>query len=328
VSSALDTLLDRRLLLVTGKGGTGKSTLAVAIARLAARQGLETVVVELGDEAALPPLLSSTPEGVPEGDGRDPVPIGDHLHTLRIHPLEALTEYLELQIPIRPMVHLVTRNPAFRRLLEAAPGWRDLITLGKLWHLESLRDGGRPRWDLIVVDAPATGHGLSFLSIPRVVVETVRMGPLRRHTDWVQDLLMDPARTLVLPVTLLEDLPVRETLELCARVRELGFTLGPVLVNAVEPEPDIPKIEEVLASLGRIPESDAPPGLPPDVLGACIDHAVRRASLQRIFLEELERVQSLPLVEVPAFPGGVWGPDAITRVADALERSIEGGAIA
>ena len=174
MSSALETLLERRLLLITGKGGTGKSTLAVAIARLAARRGLETVVVELGDETTLPPLLTDRPEEFPEGDGRNPVAVAPHLHTLRIRPLEALTEYLELQIPIRPMVHLLTRNAAFRRLLEAAPGWRDLITLGKLWHLESLRDDGRPRWDLIVVDAPATGHGLSFLSIPGVVLETVQ----------------------------------------------------------------------------------------------------------------------------------------------------------
>jgi anion-transporting ArsA/GET3 family ATPase len=322
VRASPEALFERRLLLVAGKGGTGKSTLSVALAILAARRGLRTVVIELGNEPTLGPLLCEHPEDLPPGDGRSPVEVEPRLSTLRIDPLEALTEYLELHLYVRPVVGLVVRNPAFRRLLDAAPGWRELITLGKLWHLESRRDGSAPRWDLLVVDTPATGHGLSLLSAPQVVMETVRMGPLRRHTDWVRALLGDPSRTLVVPVTLPEELPVRETLELCDRVRGLGFSTGPILVNAVEPEPALQDVPGVLRALERVPDADAPPGLAPGVLARCLDHAVRRARLQRMFLGELEQETKLPLVEVPFLPRGVSGPGDVAELASELEAAI------
>lgn len=317
-----DSLFDRRLLIVTGKGGTGKSTLAAGLALLAARRGLDTVIVELGEEPTIGPLLVERPGELLRGDGRNPVPIGPRLFTLRIDPLEALTEYLELQFYVRPVVGFVTRNPAFRRLLDAAPGWRELITLGKLWHLESQRVADRPRWDLLVVDAPATGHGLSLLSVPHVVLETVRLGPLRRHTDWVQGLLTDPKRTLVLPVTLPEELPVRETLDLCRRVRELGLATGPILANGIEPRPALHDVPAVLEALGRIPSSNDSPSLSPETLARCLDHAVRRTSQQRFFLEELGRAERGPLVEIPFLPEGVSSPGRMAELASALETSL------
>jgi anion-transporting ArsA/GET3 family ATPase len=101
---------------------------------------------------------------------------------MRIDPYEALAEYLGLQIGLRGVVRRVFGNRAFRQLMDASPGWRELITLGKIWHLEQMKEAnGKPRFDLIVVDAPATGHGLTFLDVPRVVGSAVRAGPLRRH---------------------------------------------------------------------------------------------------------------------------------------------------
>ncbi len=323
MSGPLETLLARRLLLVTGKGGTGKTTIAAALALLAARRGLETVIIEIGDSGALPPLLFDKPDALPSGNHRQPVPVCPHLYTLEVDPLESLREYLELQFRVGRVVGLVTRNAGFRRLLEVAPGWRELITLGKLWHLESQVQGDRPRWDLLVVDAPATGHGLSFLSVPRVVIETVRMGPLRRHTDRVHALLTDPERTLVLPVTHLEELPVRETLELCEGLRGLGLSTGPIVANAIEPEPEVQEPHEVLRWLERVPVNETPPGLPPEVLGRCLDHAVRRASLQNLFLRELRDHESGPVIGVPFLPRGVQQPEDLRLVSEALEAALE-----
>jgi anion-transporting ArsA/GET3 family ATPase len=330
MSQALDQLLDRRILLVTGKGGTGKTTLAAVIGRLGAQRGLETVVVEIGDDPAVLPLLTDDPESLPPCDGRNPVPVAPHLYAFQVDPLEALTEYLELQFYVRPIVSLVTRNRGFRRLLDAAPGWRELITLGKIWHLATRQTPeGTPRWDLLIVDAPATGHGLSFISVPRVVLETVRMGPLRRHTDWVQGLITDPTQTLVVPVTLAEELPVRETLELCEGVRDLGLTVGLIVANAVEKAPQLENPSEWKAWLEQVPKSQAPRGLPIAVLLECMDHALRRAALHASFVAELQKTAKEPVLQLPALAGGVQRVEQVSELASALEQALaRSGAIA
>ena len=314
-------LLSRRLLIVTGKGGVGKTSLAAALGVMAARRGIDTVVVEVGGERAIPDLLQEPGEAPEAGDGRQPVRISPHLYSLHLDPLEALTEYLELQIRVRPLVRLLVRNAGFHRLLEAAPGWRELITLGKLWHLESQRCGGEPQWDLLVVDAPATGHGLALLSVPEVVLETVRLGPLRRHTDWVQALIRDPERTLVLPVSLPEELPVAETRDVVARVRELGIAVGPVFANGVEPRPRLPE----LAPLFRALEQVRVAGLPPAAeMRAIADHCARRSALQQRFVHELERDGPSPVVPLPYLVDGVQTRADVERLADALEAALEG----
>lgn len=295
----LEAILARRLVFVTGKGGTGKTTVAAALARLAAARGRLAVGVELaGFEGLGEALAGGAP---PHAGGRDPVPIGPNLAYLRLEPLDALAEYLELQIRPRALVALAVRNAGFRRLLDAAPGWRELITLGKLWYLATRTDGsGRPRWPLLVVDAPATGHGLALLSVPRVVIETVRMGPLRRHTEWVEQLLEDPERTVVVPVTILEELAVRETVELAARARAMGLALGPVIANAVEPallDPPDPELEEALARIGD--GAELPPLACPAAVRVCLERARARARAQAAQLEALRAALPAPDLLVP-----------------------------
>jgi anion-transporting ArsA/GET3 family ATPase len=323
VNEVPGALLSRRLLIVTGKGGTGKSSVACALARLAAGRGIDTVLVETGESGGLAELAVGEARAAETGDGRQPVRVAPHLFFLRIEPEVSLAEYLEIQLGVRTLVAFVLRNPGFRRLLGAAPGWRELITLGKLWHLETRQVRGKPRFGLLVVDAPATGHGLSFLSAPRVVVETVRLGPLHRHSEAVQSLLTDPARTLVVPVTLAEELPVRETLELIGRVRALGLTPGPVIANALESRPALEDPAGALAALARIPrQAGAPPLCDAAALGAALAHALRRSELQRAFLGELRADAGVPVLELPYLDGGVSTPDDIAELAAALEGSL------
>ncbi len=323
MSEKLESLLARRVLVVTGKGGTGKTSVAAALAHVAARRGIDTVLVEVSQDGGLARLAGG--DGAPEngGDGRQPVPIAPHLFFIRIEPEEALTEYLELELRVRVLAALVVRNPGFRRLLAAAPGWRELITLGKLWHLETRRANGGPRWGLLVVDAPSTGHGLSFLSVPGVVVRTVRLGPLRRHAQAVQELLTDSTRTLVVPVTLPEELPVRETLELLARLRELGLAAGPIVANGVEPPPLLAHAPEVLAALARLRAPEGAPALVrPEALRASIEHARRRSALQRGFLDQLRSELDCPVVELPYLTNGVAGPEGVAALARELEGAV------
>jgi len=317
VASALDALLARRLLIVTGKGGVGKTSVAAALGLAAARRGLAAVVVEVTDPPVVPRLLGVADAGAQ----REPRELRPGLFWLQVDPLDTLSEYLELQLPVRRLVRGVVHNAGFRRLLEAAPGWRELITLGKLWYLETRTREGAPRWDVLIVDAPATGHGLSFLSVPGVVTETVRLGPLRRHTEWVQALLRDPERTQVLPVTIPEELPIKETLELRERVRGLGLSLGPLIANGVERGPDLEDPARVLAALDAVARSadDAAAPLPPvSVLREVLEHGVRRAVLQRAFLARLHDEHGEPAYELPWLPDGM----DVARLADALEAAL------
>jgi anion-transporting ArsA/GET3 family ATPase len=320
----LTQLLSRRLLLVTGKGGTGKTSVAAALGRLAAGRGVRTLVVELGHTAVLPDLLGAAPLPARANPLRDPRPAGANLFCLRLVPEEALLEYLELQLRVRMLARGIVGNAGFRRFLEAAPGWRELITLGKLWHMVTRSDArGAPLWPLIVIDAPATGHGLSLLSTPKVILDTVRLGPLRRNTDLVQALLSDAAKTLVLTVTLLEELPVNETLELRTRVRELGLALGPVIANGVEPPLVLPDAERVLELVETLDASAAPsPLAEPRALCASARHRRSRARMHDGFLAKLERETQGPPLVLPWLEGGVDGPDGVGALAGALERAL------
>ncbi len=311
------SLLDRRLVIVTGKGGTGKTTVAATLGLAAAEAGRRVVVAEVGPDEHVPGVLE--PGSPPVGYAGRTLHPG--LHVMRIDPYEALTEYLSLQLKVGGVVRRLLRNRGFHQLLDASPGWRELITLGKIWHLEQMRDeDGRPRYDLVVVDAPATGHGLTFLEVPSVVVSAVRAGPLRRHSAWVEALVRDRERTLLLPVTLAEELPVRETAELVERVRkDVGVCVDRVVVNAVVPDPFPPEVADLDARLGALPADVSLPGLPsPATLSACAAHLRARAELNRRWLEEAGQRTELPALVLPQLLEGARGPEALRILAPAL----------
>jgi anion-transporting ArsA/GET3 family ATPase len=318
---APESLLERRLVVVTGKGGTGKTTVSASLALAAARAGRRVLVAEMTRDEALVPLLA--PGSAPAGyQGRE---IERGLTAMCIDPYSALAEYLGLQIGLRGLVERVLSNRGFRQLMAAAPGWRELITLGKVWHLEQMTDArGAPLYDLIVVDAPATGHGVALLNVPGVVVSAVRAGPLRRNAQLVEDMLTDPERTLLLPVALAEELPTRETAELVARVRdEVGIPVDRVVVNGVVGPPFPPGLETLDALLARLPAGERCGALPPaGVLAACASFLRARHELNRGYVALVGELTGLPVVPLPYLVEGLTreagAPDPLERLGRAL----------
>lgn len=310
------SILDRRLVIVTGKGGTGKTTVAATLGWAAAQAGHRVLVIETGQDENVPTLLGA--KGPPVGyEGRT---LESGPRVMRIEPYEALSEYLGLQLGGRLLVSRLISNRGFRQLMDASPGWRELITLGKVWHLEQEEEAGHRRWDLLVVDAPATGHGLTFLDVPRVVVQAVRAGPLRRHAGWVEEMVRDPKQTLLLPVALAEELPARETVELVTRLRtEVGLAVDRVVVNAVLEDPfppSVPDLDRRLAELAPDTLPAALPGLP--LLAGCAAHLHSRFEMHRRHLEGIARETELPLVILPALPTGVGGIAELRALAPRL----------
>jgi anion-transporting ArsA/GET3 family ATPase len=319
MTGLIAALLRRRLLIVSGKGGTGRTSVSAALALLAARAGIRASAIELGPESLLPRLLV---ERVPEGAGQprsEPQPLAEGLHHMRITPEFALTEYLEKQLRAPRLARAIVANSGIRRLLDAAPGWRDLIALGKLWHLSTRESAGRARWPLLIIDAPATGHGLSLLSGPAAATELVRSGPLRRHVDEVLALLRDPARSLVLPVALAEELPVNEVLELREGVRALGVAVGPVIANGLEPA--LPDAGRLLAALPHLPSPAASPLLSPVALRRVLEERLARRALQERHLARLTAATGEAPLELPYLSEGIDGPSGCAALAASLERA-------
>jgi anion-transporting ArsA/GET3 family ATPase len=315
-ATAPRALLDHRLVIVTGKGGTGKTTVAAALAFAAALRGRRVLVAEVAPCAQIPRLLDPGSEPV----GYAVRELRPRLLAMRIDPYEALAEYLGLQLGLRPLVDRVLANQAFRQLMTASPGWRELITLGKIWHLEQMREGDRPLYDLIVVDAPATGHGVTFLDVPRVVVSAVRAGPLRHHTERVESLIEDPERTLLLPVALAEELPARETADLVEDVRaRLAVRLDRVVINGVHPPPFPEGLQDLDERLAGLPADLSLDGLPPTpTLAACAGFLRARHELNRGYVDEIARSTGLPTICLPYLREGIRGPDDVARLATGL----------
>ena len=228
----MEGLLDKRLLFVTGKGGVGKSTVAAALGLVAARRGLRTIVAEIAGQDRLARALAR--DGA--GGGFEETELAPGLSTISIDPQHALNEYLRLQMPARPMADLLTSSRMFQYFTAATPGMRELVTIGKVWELAQLerRTRGAAPYDLAIVDAPATGHGLGLLNTPSTFADVARVGPIARQARMIDRTLHDPKFTGVVIVTHATEMPVTETLRLVELLHEeLSVAPAAVIVNAV-----------------------------------------------------------------------------------------------
>jgi len=219
-----------RLLVITGKGGVGKSTVSAALALALARSGKRVLLCEVNSGGRATALLGYPPAG-PELTRLE-----GELWSVDVRPADAMREYVLKRIRIERVYRAVFENSLVRAFLRFIPSLAETVMLGKiLWHVRAT-EGARPRWDVVVVDAPATGHALTFLGVPQVLLDTLPPGTMAEEATWMRDLLVDPAVTKAVVVALPEELPVLESLELAAGLRALHLALTAVVLNqATEP---------------------------------------------------------------------------------------------
>jgi anion-transporting ArsA/GET3 family ATPase len=304
-------VLDKRLVFVTGKGGVGKTTVAAALGLVAARAGKRTIVCEVAQQERMSRVFRR------EGVGYSETQLETDLYAISIDPQESMDEYLRSQIRPSALYALLFDNRLFQYFAAATPGMRELVTIGKIWELAQFerRNPHASPYDLVIVDAPASGHGLAFLRTPRTFRDAARVGPISRQAGKIDAFICDPSNTGVVAVALPEEMPVNETVDFERGLRdEMGLELDAVVVNALLPErfdsDEAERIEQAAASNGS-------PGVEAALKAALFEH--RRARTQRAELDRLTQELDREPLTLPF----LFEPELDLRSFELLSKDLE-----
>jgi anion-transporting ArsA/GET3 family ATPase len=302
-------MLDKRLLFVTGKGGVGKSTIAIAMGLAAASRGKRTIVCEVGGQETASRVFRRAEIGFHE------VAVSDNLWAISIDPDQSLREYLLLQLRVRAMRDMLVRSRVFNYLAAATPGLKELVTIGKIWELAQpdRRVKKAQQYDLVIVDAPATGHGLGFLQTPRTFANIARVGPVHSQAQELDRFITDHHTTGAAIVALPEEMPVNESALLEESLTgEVGMAVDRVYMNALYPErfskDDATELERVLEQADGAAKAA--------VRAALSEH--RRCRSQRDQLQRLKQAVSTPVKTLPFIFRPQLDVPSLERLAGAL----------
>ncbi len=296
-------LLDRKLVYVTGKGGVGRSTVAASLGLAAAGRGRRTILCEVAEQDRL-----SRAFGRGDRIGDEETELADGLWGISIDPWAALRDWLASQLGSRTLGKVLFDNNAFRYFAAAAPGAREIATIVKVWQLT--RDG----YDTVIVDAPASGHGLGMLRTPRTFANLARVGPIRSQSDRVQELLEDSSATAYVAVALAAEMPVNETLELeSALPGAVGQGLSAIVVNGLYPRRFSKAEAEALSHTGGGPAV------------AAARSELRRSRGQQAQLSRLRRRAQAPVVTLPFVFAPELRREDFAKLGHELDRKLAGG---
>jgi anion-transporting ArsA/GET3 family ATPase len=297
------------LVIVTGKGGVGKTTVSVALGMRAAAEGKRTIVCEVAAQENASRMFEHTTVGFHE------VELEENLWAISIDPDESMREYVLLQLKVRAMRDMLFRSRIFNYLTAATPGLKELVTIGKIWELAQLDrkvKSGR-KYDTVIVDAPATGHGVGFLQTPRTFANIARVGPIHSQAQTLDNFITDHENTGVAIVALPEEMPVNESAALeHDLVNEVGVAVDRVYLNGLYPERFSKEEAEKLATLAAA-EEDGPRAAARAALSE-----FGRARSQRAQLARLRRRAEAPVKTLPFLFEPDLGPEAARRLSRKL----------
>jgi anion-transporting ArsA/GET3 family ATPase len=303
----LKHLLEKRLVFVTGKGGVGKSTVAAAMALRTARAGKRTILCEVSAQEHVSHVFHRAEIGYHE------VELSDNLWAISIDPDESMREYVLLQLKVRAMRDLLFRSRIFSYLAAATPGLKELVTIGKIWELAlPERKVSKARnYDIVIVDAPATGHGVGFLQTPRTFANVARVGPIAGQAQALDAFITNHRRTGVAIVALPEEMPVNETAALERDLTEtVGAAVDRVYMNGLYPERFDADEATRLAAVAAASDG----GVRRACLAAVSEH--RRATAQRRQLARLEELIRAPVLRLPYLFEPEIGLDEVRELAE------------
>jgi anion-transporting ArsA/GET3 family ATPase len=313
----LDTLLSRRVVFLTGKGGVGKSVVGAALALAARERGKRVLLVEVAAPVGAARLL-----GGPPTRGRETEALPG-LFTLNLDPAAVMDEYVRHVVKLEILTRRILESPVYRRFFAAAPGLKELMVLGKIMMLEEARArfSQKPTWDLLVVDAPATGHGLAFLKVPLVASSAVPVGPVGHNARRVLTLLRDRRRTALVVVAVPEEMAVVEAVQFHGlATEELEMPPAAIVLNACHERrfTDEDEAEVLRLTAGGV-EGDIARGVPLPAALRAARRQIRRRKLTRFYRDRLRRTLDTPLVSLPFLFREALGPDDVRLLAAKLE---------
>jgi anion-transporting ArsA/GET3 family ATPase len=314
----LDDLLQRRLVVLSGKGGVGKSLVGTALARVARARGKRVLLIEVDTprEAEAARYLGAGPVGPKVSE------IQPGLSAVNLDPRGVMDEYVREMVKIDFLARKILENPVYHRFFAAAPGLPELMVMGKVMMLEQEREGWgrRPRYDLVILDAPATGHGLAFLKVPLAASQAVPVGPVGANARRILHLLRDPKRTARVRVAIPEEMAVVEAAEFQRLAHdEIGIEARALVLNACHERRFTQAQEaEVLRLIAEGASGRLPGGVPlAGALEAARRH-LRRAKLTRFYRNWLRKRLPLPTVTLPYLFDEEIGPASVDTLAARL----------
>jgi anion-transporting ArsA/GET3 family ATPase len=313
----LDDLLSRRLVVLTGKGGVGKSVVGAALAVAAQERGKRVLLVEVAAPVEAARLL-----GGPPSQGRETEALPG-LFTVNLDPAAVMDEYVRHVVRLEMLVRRILDSPIYRRFFAAAPGLKELMVLGKIMVLEEarVRLSKKPLWDLVVVDAPATGHGLAFLKVPLAASAAVPVGPIGHNARRVLAMLRDPGRTALVVVAIPEEMAVVEAVQFHRlAAEEIGMEPAALVLNGCHERRFTDEDEaEVLRLTSEGAEGELEPDVPLPAALRAARRQIRRRKLTHFYRTRLRRTLDTPLVSLPFLFREALGLEDVRLLARKLE---------
>ncbi len=309
----MDTILNKRVIFVAGKGGAGKTTITAAAAMAAASHGKNVLVVETHENDALGSLFGQA------GFTEKPSRLDSNIWGMRIDPKIVLEEYIQKYVTVPFVAYQILHSRIFEHLAVATPGLKEVMILSEIWRFEQKMNSNTKtrQYDLIIVDSPATGHGLSLLRVPSTLTSMLQTGPIATQTRWVEDMLKDSTRTCLVLVALPEELPVNEALEFERKVEnDLNMCVAATIVNMVYPQIfDSDEVSAIERMNNSILENKQP------ILEAARRQIVRR-KLQQSHIDRLITEGEHPVFQLPFYYTNNLDREQIKDIAEHIRTGL------